>query len=55
MENKPIVDSLKTKKKRNFFKKDEKIAYALLAFPIFWWCIFFLYAFVKAIFSLLQI
>lgn len=50
MENKPIVDSLKTKKKRNFFKKDEKIAYALLAFPIFWWCIFFLYAFVKAIF-----
>ena len=33
MENKPIVDSLKTKKKRNFFKKDEKIAYALLAFP----------------------
>lgn len=38
------------KKKKKFFKNDEKIAYLLLLFPIIWWAIFFLYAFVRAIY-----
>ena len=38
------------KKKKKFFKNDEKIAYLLLLFPIIWWTIFFLYAFVRAIY-----
>ena len=37
-------------KKRKLFKQDEKAAYALLAFPLIWWGIFFLYAFFRAIY-----
>lgn len=38
------------KKKRKFFRNDEKSAYLMLAIPLVWWCIFFLYAFIKAIY-----
>lgn len=36
--------------KKKFFSRDEKSAYALLAFPLIWWCIFFLYAFIRGIY-----
>lgn len=38
------------KKHFKFFRNDEKTAYALLALPLIWWGIFFLFAFVKAIY-----
>lgn len=41
---------METKKKRKFFKYDEKTAYALLSIPLIWWCIFFVFAFVRAIY-----
>ena len=37
-------------KKRKLFKQDEKAAYLLLAFPLIWWGIFFLFAFIRAIY-----
>lgn len=40
----------KLEKRKRFLKNDEKSAYLLLAFPLLWWCIFFLYAFIRAIY-----
>lgn len=37
-------------KRRKLFTREEKTAYALLAFPLIWWGIFFLYAFIRAIY-----
>lgn len=37
-------------KKKKLFKGDEKSAYLLLAFPLIWWGIFFVYAFVRGIY-----
>ena len=40
------IDQSRIKKKK---RKQDRIAYSLLAIPFIWWCIFFLYAFIKAI------
>ncbi|MGI6392199.1 MAG: carbohydrate ABC transporter permease [Candidatus Izemoplasmatales bacterium] len=38
------------KQKKKFFRHDEKVAYTMLAIPLLWWCIFFLYAFLRAVY-----
>lgn len=41
-----------TPSKKNFSKKfkRERVAYAFLIVPILWWCVFFLYAFIRAVY-----
>ncbi len=41
---------MKKIKKKKFLKVEEKSAYLLLAFPLVWWGIFFVYAFVRGIY-----